>query len=90
MSTGDTALDLAAARLDRALTSLEQKLADQTQAGGLFEQDTSKLAAQLAASKTRERELEEAGAAASDALARAIAQIQDVLADKAAPALAQA
>ena len=90
MTTGDTALDLAAARLDRALTSLEQKLADQTQAGGLFEQDTGKLAAQLAAAKTRERELEEAGAAASEALARAIGQIQDVLADKAQPALAQA
>ena len=90
MSTGDTALDLAAARLDRALTSLERKLADRTQASGLFEPDDGKLAAELAASRTRERELEEAGAAASEALARAIAQIQDVLADKAEPALAQA
>jgi hypothetical protein len=83
MSTGDTALDLAAARLDRALNNLEQKLADQSRSGGLFDQDASKLAAELAASRTRERELEEAGAAASEALARAIGQIQDVLAEKA-------
>jgi hypothetical protein len=90
MSTGDTALDLAAARLDRALTSLEQKLADTATSGGLFDQDTSKLAAELAAAKIRERELEQAGAAASEALARAIQQIQDVLADKGQTVQAQA
>lgn len=77
-----SALDLAAARLDRALTSLERKLADQAATGSLFEGDSGKLAAELAASRARERELEEAGAAASEALARAIEQIQDVLADK--------
>lgn len=90
MNTGDTALDLAAARLDRALASLERRLADSASTAGLFDQDTDKLAAELKASKARERELEEAGAAASEALANAIGQIQDMLADKGQAAQMQA
>jgi hypothetical protein len=90
MTAGDTAIDLAAARLERALTHLEQKLADRPASGELFAQDSGDLAAELAASKARERELEAAGAQASEALARAIGQIQDVLADKGQPTLAQA
>lgn len=81
---GDSALDLAIRRLERALAVLEQRLADRVaragaEAGGLFDQDRAKLAAELDQARARERELEEAGAAASAALGRAIAEIKATL-----------
>jgi len=89
-TTGETALDLAAKRLERALAGLEQRLArDGGAAGGLFDQDQARLAAELTAARARERELEEAGHAASAALGRAIAEIRAALADQAQPARAQ-
>jgi ElaB/YqjD/DUF883 family membrane-anchored ribosome-binding protein len=74
-------LDVAVQRLERALTMLDQRLARRlaeagADAGGLFDQDRAKLAADLDACRARQRELEEAGAEASQALARAIAELR--------------
>jgi ElaB/YqjD/DUF883 family membrane-anchored ribosome-binding protein len=74
-------LDVAVQRLERALTMLDQRLAHRlaeagADAGGLFDQDRAKLAADLDSCRARERELEEAGAEASEALARAITQLR--------------
>jgi len=85
MSQGDTALDLAAKRLENAVHVLEQRLAAKlraagAEAGGLFDQDRAKLAAELDQAKARERELEEAGAQASAALGKAIQEIKAALA----------
>jgi hypothetical protein len=82
--TGDSALDLAAKRLERALLMLEQRLADRLkqageEVGGLFDQDRAKLAAELDESRARERALEAAGAEASAALGRAILEIKQAL-----------
>lgn len=84
MNPGDSALELAARRLENALHVLEQRLAQRlkqagAEAGGLFDQDRAKLAAELDAARARERELEEAGAAASVALGRAIQEIKAAL-----------
>lgn len=84
MNPGESALDLAAKRLENALHVLEQRLAQRLKtasadAGGLFDHDRSMLAAELDASKARERELEEAGAQASQALGRAIQEIRAAL-----------
>ena len=81
---GDSALDLAARRLERAISMLESRMADKmaqasAAAGGLFDQDRAKLASDLDASRARERALEEAGAQASEALGRAIAEIRSAL-----------
>jgi hypothetical protein len=81
----DAPLEAAARRLDRALSILGSRVNELTQraeagAGGLFDYDRSKLAAELDAARAREKELEEAGAQASEALARAIAQIRGALA----------
>ena len=81
---GDSALDLAARRLDRALQQLEQRMRVRLQeagaeAGGLFDQDRAKLAAELDASRAREKALEAAGAEASAALGRAITEIRAAL-----------
>ena len=78
------ALDAAIQRLDRALGQLDRQvsaLAAQASAanGGLFDQDRSNLAAELDAARGRERELEAAGAQASEALGLAIAEIRSVL-----------
>ena len=74
-------LEAAAQKLDRAVTMLEQRLAKRlaeagASAGDLFDLDRTKLAADLDAARARERELEEAAAQASEALARAIAEIK--------------
>jgi ElaB/YqjD/DUF883 family membrane-anchored ribosome-binding protein len=74
-------LDVAVQRLERALTMLDQRLAHRlaeagADAGGLFDQDRAKLAADLDSCRARERELEEAGAQASQALARAIGELR--------------
>ena len=81
---GDSALDLAARRLERAISMLESRMADKmaqasAAAGGLFDQDRAKLATELDASRARERALEDAGAQASEALGRAIAEIRSAL-----------
>lgn len=81
---GDSALDLAARRLDRALSLLEQRLADRVakagaEAGGLFDQDRARLAAELDKARARETALAAAGAEASAALGRAIAEIRAAL-----------
>jgi len=84
MNPGETSLDLAAKRLENALHVLEQRLSKRlreasAEAGGLFDQDRAKLAAELDQAKARERELEEAGAQASAALGRAIQEIRAAL-----------
>jgi hypothetical protein len=84
MTPSETALDLAAKRLERAIALLEQRLAVRlkaagAEADGLFDQDRAKLAAELDLARARERELEEAGAEASAALGRAILEIRAAL-----------
>lgn len=91
MNPGDSALDLAAKRLESALHVLEQRLSQRLKdagadAGGLFDQDRANLASQLDQAKGRERELEEAGAQASIALGRAIAEIKAALSGQAGEA----
>lgn len=81
---GDSALDLAARRLERAISMLESRMTERmaqvsAEAGGLFDQDRAKLASELDASRARERALEEAGAQASEALGHAIAEIRAAL-----------
>jgi hypothetical protein len=90
MSGGESALDLAARRLEQAVHVLEQRLAQRlkaagAEAGGLFDADRANLAAQLDESRAREKELEAAGAEASAALGRAILEIRAAL-NGAAPA----
>jgi len=92
MSGGENALDLAARRLEQAVHVLEQRLAQRLKSagdavGGLFDQDRANLAAELDEAKSRERELEAAGAEASEALGRAIQEIRAAL-NGAAPASA--
>jgi hypothetical protein len=84
MNGGDSPVDLAAKRLEAALHVLEQRLgqrlrAASAEAGGLFDADRANLAAELDAARARERELEEAGAQASEALGRAIQEIRAAL-----------
>lgn len=85
------ALDAAIQRLDRALGQLEMRvtsLSAQARAsnGGLFDQDRANLASELDAARGRERELETAGAAASQALGLAIAEFRSVLSEPKAEA----
>ena len=79
-TAGDSALELAAKRLERALAALEQRLSGRPGAD-LFGRDAEPtgLAAELVRVRTRERELEEAGAEASAALGRAIQEIRAAL-----------
>lgn len=84
MSVGESALELAAKRLESAVHILEQRLAARLKAagaevGGLFDQDRAKLASQLDEARARERALEAAGAEASAALGRAITEIRTAL-----------
>ncbi|HEY5072098.1 MAG TPA: DUF4164 family protein [Caulobacteraceae bacterium] len=81
-------IDLAIQRLGRAMALLEQRvgqrLADAaTQAGGALAQDRARLAADLEVAHGRHRELAEAGALASEALGRAIAEITATLGERA-------
>ena len=80
----DGALELAARRLERAVALLEQRIAlriatASAGAGTASDEDRARLAAALDDARARERELEEAGEAASQALARAIAEIRATL-----------
>jgi hypothetical protein len=82
--SGDSALELAARRLERAVAMLEQRLGERlkaagAEAGGLFDQDRARLAAELDEARARERVLEEAGVEASAALGRAILEIRTAL-----------
>jgi Domain of unknown function (DUF4164) len=84
MSGGESALDVAARRLEQAVHVLEQRLAQRLKTagdtvGGLFDQDRANLAAELDEARARERELEAAGAEASAALGRAILEIRAAL-----------
>lgn len=81
VETGDGGVELAARRLERALALLEQRLAQKIAEAGAgadaaFDHDRAQLAAALDEARARERELEEAGQAASAALSRAIAEIR--------------
>jgi hypothetical protein len=81
----DDRIDQAAKRLERSVALLEQRLSrlsGEAQAGGLFDEDRAKLAAELDASRSRERELAEAGDQASKALGRAIAEIRAALGEE--------
>jgi len=86
MNAGESALETAAKRLESAVHVLEQRLAARLKeagaaADGLFDQDRANLAAELDQSRARERELEEAGAQASEALGRAIVEIRAALSE---------
>ena len=86
MSDEDS-IEVAAKRLERAVLLLEQRLSrlcGEAEAGGLFDQDRSKLASELDAARARERELVDAGQQASKALDKAIAEIRTALAEGAA------
>jgi hypothetical protein len=90
MSGGESALDLAARRLEQAIHGLEQRLAQRlkaagAEAGGLFDADRAHLATQLDEARAREKELEAAGADASAALGRAIVEIRAALNGAAPP-----
>jgi hypothetical protein len=80
-TAADSALELAAKRLDRALGALELRLSRGPSAGGdLFERaGAPSIAAELERARARERELEAAGAEASAALGRAIEEIRAAL-----------
>ena len=99
MTLGETsALDLATRRLERAVAQLEQRLAARppvavasatasaASSSDLFDGEAVRLKAQLDAARDRERALEEAGAQASVALGKAIAEIRAALGDEAATA----
>ena len=80
----ESGIEAAAKRLERAAALLEARikaLSDRAEgsAGGLFDQDRSQLAADLDASRARERELEAAGTEASAALGKAIGSIRAAL-----------
>jgi hypothetical protein len=82
--SGESAFEIAAKRLERAVFLLEQRLTEKLKtageaAGGLFDQDRAKLAAELDEARARERELAEAGQQASAALGRAIVEIRQAL-----------
>jgi hypothetical protein len=83
-TAGESALDVAVKRLERAVALLEQDLSRKTasagaEAGHASDQDRARLASELDQARARERDLEEAGAQASAALGRAIAEIKSVL-----------
>ena len=80
----DDPIESAARRLERAVSLLESQVKTlstraEGAAGGLFDFDRSKLAAELDAARAHERELEAAGAEASQALGRAISGIRSAL-----------
>lgn len=89
-TAGEGALELAAKRLERALSALEQRLSGRppsgVQGGDLFDRgaEPAGLAAELVRVRARERELEVAGAEASAALGRAIHEIRAALGGSAA------
>jgi len=84
MSDAETPLDAAMRRLDRALATLEARVAQRLAAtdgasDDLFSQDRAQLAAELDAARARERQLEQVAAEASAALGRAAAEVRAAL-----------
>jgi hypothetical protein len=80
----DSVLELAARRLERAVSLLEQRISQKLAeasagAGTASDSDRARLASALDEARARERALEDAGAAASEALARAISEIRATL-----------
>ncbi|HEY3697225.1 MAG TPA: DUF4164 family protein [Phenylobacterium sp.] len=76
-------MDAAVKRLERAVAQLEQGLGERASTArteGAFDEDRARLAAELDQARARERDLEAAGAQASAALGRAIAEIRATLA----------
>jgi len=89
---GEDVLDAAIQKLERALAQLETRVASavrdaQQNAGGAFDQDRANLASELDAARARERELQEAGGEAAQALGRAIAEIRAALGEERAASL---
>jgi len=77
-----SSLELALKRLERAVALLDGRIGAHGREdgeGGLFDFDRSQLAAELDASRARERVLEEAGEAVAEALGRAIVSVRQAL-----------
>ena len=79
--SGSGRLDVAIRRLERAASMLEQRLGHRVaeagaQAGGLFDLDRARLAADLDACRARERELTEAAKEALATVDKAMAQVE--------------
>jgi hypothetical protein len=83
MDREESLFDQAVKRLDRAISSVEQKLRSNAPQAAASRGDQDRLAQdlakELAISRAREKELEAAGAEASTALAKAIAEINAAL-----------
>jgi hypothetical protein len=77
----DSPVNAAAARLEAAIERLRQRLAARAPTPDASE-SSSALAAELAAARVRQRELEAAGAQASTALDRAIGEIRAALGER--------
>ena len=75
----ENALGLATRRLQAAVAALEQRLARRQGGGAAAEVERARLEADLETARARERDLEAAGAQASEALTRAIADIRAAL-----------
>jgi hypothetical protein len=83
----ESGIERSVRRLDRVVTQLDQRIARrialaEAQSGSLVDVDRARLAAELDAARSREKELEAAGAEASLALAEAIAQLRATLGDQ--------
>jgi len=84
--SGSGRLDVAVRRLERATSMLEQRLGHRVaeagaQVGGLFDLDRARLAADLDASRGRERELSKAAAQALATVEKAMAEVEAVLSE---------
>ncbi len=80
---GTGRLDLAIRRLERAISAIEQRRAGNgADAGGLFDLDRARLAADLDACRARERELREAAAQAADAVEKAMTAVNAALPER--------
>ena len=79
MDREESLFDQAVKRLDRAISLVEQKLRSNAPQAAASRGDQDRLAQELAISRAREKELEAAGAEASTALAKAIAEINAAL-----------
>jgi uncharacterized protein (DUF3084 family) len=86
-ASGESPVDEAVKRLERAIAELEQRLRQRSAPAPASDPDADadrvRLAAELEQARARERELEEAGAQASEALGRAIAEIRAALGESA-------
>src|SRR3569833_869383 len=81
---GGSSLELSLKRLERAIALLDGRVAAlsgraDAGEGGLFDFDRSQLAAELDASRARERVLEEAGEAVAEARGKAIVSVRRAL-----------